>query len=158
MQDYDHGDSNLQIPEKIIPDDQRASLRQMLDALSKTVELHTYAGEEVANSQNLMSRFTVQLTNELAECSARIKAVRHSAAEAKKLAGPAGLPSIGIKAEGAEHFALRMVGAPLEQEGVALIKAIRMVGSGENELSRAARQSLAKLTEPREIMVFGLGT
>lgn len=147
--------SNVQLPEKLIPDDARAQLKQMFDPMPREVEVHVYTEND---AKDVLSRFSLQIARELSESSGKVKSYTHDEVEAKKLPGPAGLPSLVIKTKGEEHFVLRMVGAPLGQEGAALVKAITLAGTRDSELSKAAKDSLAKVKEAREIMVFGSST
>ncbi|MDL2307002.1 hypothetical protein LJC48_03120 [Desulfovibrio sp. OttesenSCG-928-C06] len=147
--------SNVQLPDQLIPEDGRAQLKQMFDPMPGVAELHVYTEKD---AKDVMSRFSLQIARELAACSDKVEVFTHDGAEAKTLPGPEGLPSIGVKPKGSQHFILRMLGAPLGHEGAALVKAVSLAGTGDSELSKAAKDSLAKITGGREIMVFGTGT
>ena len=147
--------ANVQLPEKLIPEDGRAQLRQMFDPMPNVAELHVYTEKD---AKDVMSRFSLQIARELSECSDKVEVYTHDEAEAKELTGPEGLPSIAVRTKGSQHFVLRMLGAPLGHEGAALVKAVSLAGTGDSELSKAAKDNLAKITGGREIMVFGTGT
>lgn len=53
-----------------------------------------------------------------------------------------------------EHFHIRWEGAPLGEEGRSFVEAVAMLGKRETNLSKPARQVLAKIDAPRNIKVF----
>lgn len=147
--------SNVELPEQLIPDDACNSLKQTFAGFKNTVELHLYFEDD---ARDVFTRFTKQLVREFAACSSKLSVVMHGSAESKQLAGPKERPLLAIKAAGQDKAAFNMIGAPLGEEGRAVVQGIVLAGSGESSLSKAARDTLAKLKYKREIKVFGTGS
>ncbi|MDA8164981.1 MAG: FAD-dependent oxidoreductase [Desulfobacteraceae bacterium] len=53
-----------------------------------------------------------------------------------------------------DHFKIRWLGAPLGEEGRTFVEAVIMLGYRETHLSEAARQELARIAEPRQVLMF----
>jgi thioredoxin reductase (NADPH) len=53
-----------------------------------------------------------------------------------------------------DHYRIRWLGAPIGEEGRTFVEALIMMGYRETKVSGASRQELAKISEPRQIMLF----
>lgn len=62
------------------------------------------------------------------------------------------IPAIAVVSE--KDYGVRFYGIPSGYEFVSSIEAIKMVASGESELSDATREALARLDEPVHFQVF----
>ena len=145
----------IKLPDKVIPEADRATLGRMFDSMENDVELHLYAED---GPEDVLVLFNLQLANELSECSSKIKPVRHTEAESKALPGLPQRPLLTVKAVDADHPVLHLIGAPLGREAKSLVKAIMLAGNNDSELSAAAREHVVQLKEKRDIKVFGAGT
>lgn len=145
--------SNLQLPDKLVDDDARASLTEHFASLKRKVELHVYTEPD---AKDIYSRFVRKISDELAAIDSKISVVAHKGSEAPDEVSA--LPQLAIKAEGAAAPILTMVGAPIGEEGRVLIQAVMFAGTDENPLTKEAKETLAKLNEKRVIKVFGSGS
>lgn len=150
----DHQDtSNMQLPDKLIPDDARASLKEHFATLTRKVELSVYTDE---GAQDLYSRFVRKVAEELASVDPKISVVMRKAQEAPGEIKE--MPQLAVSGEGAAAPVLTMVGAPLGEEGRVLVQAVMLAGSDENIVTKEAGKTLAGLKEKRVIKVFGSGS
>lgn len=145
--------STVQLPDKLIPDDARASLKEHFATLTRKVELITYTEP---GAKDLYSRFVRKVSDELASIDPKISVVTRQAAEAPSEV--TAMPQLAVKGEGDAAPVLTMVGAPVGEEGRVLIQAVMLAGSDEGIVTKEAKESLAALTEKRVIKVFGSGS
>lgn len=145
--------SNMQLPEKLIPDDAREALVEPFSRLKRDVELHVYTEDK---SDDIFSRFVHKVSEELAEISKKIKVIKYKGSEVPKEVSA--LPQLAIKSKSQKNPVITMVGAPLGEEGRVLINAIMLAGSDDESLTKEAKDSLAALKEKRVIKVFGSGS
>lgn len=150
----DHQDtSNMQLPDKLIPDDARASLKEHFAALTRKVDLIVHTDE---GAQDLYSRFVRKVAEELASVDPKIRVVMRKAQEAPGEIKE--MPQLAVSGEGAAAPVLTMVGAPLGEEGRVLIQAVMLAGSDASIVTKEAGETLAGLKEKRVIKVFGSGS
>lgn len=145
--------SNLQLPEQLIPDEARASLKEHFAALARPVQLHVYTAP---GAKDVYSRFARKVADELASLDQKISAVMHKDTEAP--GEIRAMPQLAVQAEGAAAPLLTLVGAPLGEEGRALTQAVLLAGGGEGVSSGEVKAKLASLREKRVIKVFGSGS
>ncbi len=98
---------------------------------------------------------TRELMEEVAACSDKLSVDVY---DLEKDAGKAGefgvdkIPAVAIT--GAKDYGIRLFGIPSGYEFGSLLEAIKMVSSGQSELSEGSKQMLARLQHPVHIQVF----
>jgi len=98
---------------------------------------------------------TRQLVEEVAQLSDQLTAEIHNFVTDKEKAEELGIDKIpAIAVTGAKDYGVRFYGIPSGYEFTSLLHAIRMVATGESELSADGMQLLAGLTEPVHMQVF----
>lgn len=143
----------MALPELLIPDDAKESLKDYFAALKNKVELHIYLED---NAKDIYSRFVSKIAAELAAIDPKLSVAKHRALDAPDEVKA--FPQLAVKAAGAAAPVLTMVGAPLGEEGRVLIQAILLAGGADTGLSKDAAKTLKGLTEKRVIKVFGSAT
>jgi len=98
---------------------------------------------------------TRELAEEIASLSAEVEAVIYDFAADKKEAEAYGIDKIpAIAVVGEKDYGVRFYGIPSGYEFVSFIEAIKLVSSGQSELSEATREALAKISDPVHLQVF----
>ena len=98
---------------------------------------------------------TRELVEEIASLSDEVDAVIYDFASDSDEVDRYGIDKIpAIAVVGEKDYGVRFYGIPSGYEFVSLIEAIKMVASGQSELSDATKKALARLDEPVHFQVF----
>lgn len=134
-----------------LKDEDREEVRKQLMGLASLVRL-------VMFTQDFGCDFcteTRELVEEIASLSDEVDAVICDFAADKEKAEDLGIDKIpAIAVVGEKDYGVRFYGIPSGYEFVSLIEAIKMVASGQSELSDATKEALAQLDEPVHLQVF----
>ncbi len=135
----------------VLKDEDREEVRKQLMGLASLVRL-------VMFTQDFECHFcteTRELVEEIASLSDEVDAVIYDFAADKEKAEDLGIDKIpAIAVVGEKDYGVRFYGIPSGYEFVSLIEAIKMVASGQSELSDATKEALAQLDEPVHLQVF----
>ena len=135
----------------VLKDEDREEVRKQLMGLASLVRL-------VMFTQDFECDFcteTRELVEEIAALSDEVDAVIYDFAADKEKAEDLGIDKIpAIAVVGEKDYGVRFYGIPSGYEFVSLIEAIKMVASGQSELSDATKEALAQLDEPVHLQVF----
>jgi len=135
----------------VLKDEDREEVRKQLMGLASLVRL-------VMFTQDFECDFcaeTRELVEEIASLSDEVDAVIYDFAADKEKAEDLGIDKIpAIAVVGEKDYGVRFYGIPSGYEFVSLIEAIKMVASGQSELSDATKEALAQLDEPVHLQVF----
>lgn len=133
----------------VLPEEARENLKDVFKQLQKTVELHVVTDD---NKDSVFNKLTIQFAQDLSRLSDHISCTLHSitddfARDHNVVLSPTLLFS-------PEEYSIRFTGAPLGEEGRALIEAILHISLGVSSLSETSKTILAELTEQRHVRVF----
>jgi len=135
----------------VLKDEDREEVRKQLMGLASLVRL-------VMFTQDFECDFcaeTRELVEEIASLSDEVDAMIYDFAADKEKAEDLGIDKIpAIAVVGEKDYGVRFYGIPSGYEFVSLIEAIKMVASGQSELSDATKEALAQLDEPVHLQVF----
>ena len=135
--------------EWFIPKDIRVQLAQRFEKLDKTVVLAAFAKDGENDPYN---DYLIKFVRDLGRLSPKIEAEFHTVGdEASKRHGVTLSPTLLVSPE---EYPLRFTGAPMGEEGRALLAAIHHASEGQSGLSKASREALAGLKEERFVRVF----
>jgi len=135
---------------EIIPEDAKKVIRdQFFKDLRDDVAIEVYT---LAGMNDKYNEAAVGLIRSLATLSAKIKASFHSVGDAQSLKrGVTRSPTVLISPD---TFRMRFTGAPVGEEGRALLVAILMASTRGVNLTEQAVQRLAGLKDRRDIQVY----
>jgi glutaredoxin-like protein len=98
---------------------------------------------------------TRELTQEIASLSDKVEAVIYDFVADKREADAYGIDKIpAIAVIGERDYGVRFYGIPSGYEFVSFMEAIKMVSSGQSELSEATRDALGEISDPVRLQVF----
>jgi thioredoxin reductase (NADPH) len=135
--------------EEILTARMKEDLRESFKLLKEDVTLEVFTRKGVNDPYN---DILVQLARELDALEPRIKASFHEVGdeESKKFVIERS-PTLLISPE---RYRIRFTGAPMGEEGRALVMAIIMASAGTSGISEDSRKRLSKLKEKRHVRVF----
>ena len=135
----------------MLKDGDREEVRKQLVGLASPARL-------VMFTQDFECDFCVEtreLVEEIASLSDEVDAVIYDFASDSDEVDRYGIDKIpAIAVVGEKDYGVRFYGIPSGYEFVSLIEAIKMVASGQSELSDATKEALAQLDEPVHFQVF----
>ena len=135
--------------EWFIPKDIRTQLAKRFEELDKPVVLAAFTKEGENDPYN---DYLLKFVRDLGRLSPKIEAEFHTVGdEASKRRDVTLSPSLLVSPEACP---IRFTGAPMGEEGRALLAAVHHASSGRSGLSEASRKALAELKEERFIRVF----
>lgn len=135
----------------MLKDEDRKDVSEQLAGLSGPVRLVMFTQDFECN----LCAETRELVEEIASLSDKVEAVVHDFAADKKEAERYGIDKIpAIAIVGEKDYGVRFYGIPSGYEFVSLMEAIKVVSSGQSELSDATREALAKIGDPVRLQVF----
>jgi thioredoxin reductase (NADPH) len=135
---------------EIIPEDAKKVIRdQFFKDLKDDVAIEVYT---LAGMNDQYNEAAVGLIRSLASLSPKIKTSFHAVGDPQsQKRGVTRSPSVLISPD---TFRMRFTGAPVGEEGRALLVAILMASTRGVNLSEQAMQRLGELKERREIQVY----
>jgi glutaredoxin-like protein len=135
----------------MLKDEQRKEVSEQLAGLTGPVRL-------VMFTQDFECQYcadTRELTREIASLSDKVEAVIYDFVADKKEADAYGIDKIpAIAVVGEKDYGVRFYGIPSGYEFVSFMEAIKMVSSGQSELSEATREALGEISDPVHLQVF----
>lgn len=135
--------------EWLIPADARKQLQELFAKLPNTVVLDAYTDDD---PKNIFNGYMTRFVDDLAALAPRIEARHHNIGGDDAVKHEVTLsPTLLINPD---DYRIRFTGAPLGEEGRALIESIFLVAMRRSALSDLSSSLLAPLTEPRHARVF----
>ncbi len=134
-----------------IREEDKAEIREQVGELTNNVRI-------LAFTQNENCQYCGEVESILEEFSAvfeKVKLEKYDIERDAELAKEFDIkraPAIAIV--GAKDYGIRYYGLPSGYEFVALLNAVRMVGSSDSELAKETVEQLSKITKPVNIQVF----
>lgn len=145
--------------EAILNDDIQAQVREAFADLDAPVKLIVFTQGEGGALECAMCAETRQLAEEVASTSDKVSVEVRDFVKDQEIAETYGvdkIPAIAVMREGEvpTDYGVRLYGIPSGYEFGTLIEDIRMVSSGDPELTDETMADLAKITTPVTIQVF----
>jgi glutaredoxin-like protein len=135
----------------MLNEENRKEVSEQLAGLSGPVRLVMFTQELECN----YCAETRELVEEIASLPENVDAVIYDFVADRMEAERYGIDKIPATViVGQKDYGVRFYGIPSGYEFVSLMEAIKMVSSGQSELSDATRESLAKTGDPVHLQVF----
>lgn len=135
----------------MLKDENRKEVSEQLAGLPGPVRLVMFTQEFECD----LCAETRELAQEIASLSDKVEAVIYDFVADKTEADAYEIDKIpAIAVVGAKDYGVRFYGIPSGYEFVSFMEAIKMVSSGQSELSEATREALAKISDPVHLQVF----
>ena len=133
----------------VLPEEARTNLKELFKQLKKKVELHVVTD---GNKESVFNKLTLQFAQDLSRLSDHILFVTHTTGDDFARNHNVVLsPSLLFNPD---EYSIRFTGAPLGEEGRALIETILHISLGVSSLSETSRTVLSELKEHRHVRVF----
>ena len=133
----------------LIPEEVRTNLREVFKQLKQPVALHVVTN---ADDTNMFNKVTTQFATDISRLSDVLSVHFHAVDDAFAKEHDVTLsPTLLFKPD---TYDIRFTGAPLGEEGRALVETILHVSLGVSSLSDTAKTILAELKEPRHVRIF----
>ncbi len=136
----------------MIDDKIKAQAKEMLGELDREVKLVAFTQE----IECMYCHENVELMNDLAGLSDTLSVEIYDFLKEKDTADRYGIdkiPAVAVVGE-KDDYGIRFFGVPSGYEFVSLIEAIKLVSTGNHELSQATVDAVSKITEPVHIQVY----
>lgn len=133
----------------VLPEEARSNLKELFKQLKRKVELHVVTD---GNNESVFNKLTIQFAKDLSRLSDHILFFTHTTDDEFARNHNAVLsPSLLFNPN---EYSIRFTGAPLGEEGRALIETILHISLGVSSLSETSRTVLSELKERRHVRVF----
>ncbi len=135
--------------EWFIPKDIRTQLAKRFEELDKTVVLAAFTK---GGENDPYNDYLIKFIRDLGRVSPKIQVEFHTLGDkASKRHDVTLSPTLLVSPD---EYPLRFTGAPMGEEGRALLTAIHHASEGQSGLSKASKETLAELKEERFVRVF----